>query len=121
MHFLYFSRYIHIYSQENESSSLDPIYLAVEDYTIGGPLKLHSLVEVPIALIAAYYTFSIQYPAYCNVHPFLEAVFFYNNHMIKGKVVVHKVIAFLQQSPRLQESFSDFGFGQLHVSYMGMH
>ena len=76
--------------------SLDPIYLAVEGQTIGGALKTHSLVEAPIVLIAAYYTFNIQYPTYCNVYPFLEAVLFDNSHIIKGKVVVHKVITCLQ-------------------------
>ena len=83
-------------TQGEMTASLDPIYLAVEGQTIGGALKTHSLVEVPIVLIAVYYTFNIHYPTYCNVYPFLEAVLFDNNHIIKGKVVVHKVITCLQ-------------------------
>ena len=40
--------------------SLDPVYVVVEGHTIGEPVKTHSLAEVPIILIAAYYTFNIQ-------------------------------------------------------------
>ena len=111
--------YIYIYLQENEDidkaisktttprivgvgQSLDPIYLAVEGQTIGGALKTHSLVEVPIVLIAVYYTFNIQYSF---LFPFLEAVLFDNNHIIKGKVVVHKVITCLQYSQDFEGFF----------------
>jgi hypothetical protein len=76
--------------------SLDPIYIAIEGDIIGGPLKTHSLLEVPIILVAAYYAFNIQYPSSCNVYTFLEAILFDNNHIIKNKVVVHKVITCLK-------------------------
>lgn len=73
-------------------TNFDPTYLAIEGNIIGGTLKPSSVLENPIILMAAYYVFNIQYPSYCNVYPFLEAVLFDNKQITKNKVVIHKVI-----------------------------